>query len=43
MKAVVFLFVVVFVCLSPALGELAAEEPAAMEVMLKHCADACDE
>ena len=34
MKAVVFLFVVVFVCLSPALGELAAEEPAAMEVML---------
>ena len=34
MKAVMFLFVVVFVCLSPALGELAAEEPAAMEVML---------
>ena len=34
MKVIVFLFVVVFVCLSPALGELAAEEPAAMEGML---------
>ena len=34
MKAVMFLVVVVFVCLSPALGELAAEEPTVMEVML---------
>ena len=34
MKAVVFLFVVVFVCLSPALGELAAEEPTVTEGML---------
>ena len=34
MKAVVFLFAVVFVCLSPAFSQLAAEEPAAMEVML---------
>ncbi len=34
MKAVVFLFVVVFVCLSPALGELAAEEFTVTEGML---------
>ena len=34
MKAVMFLFVVVFVCLSPALGELAAEEPTVTEGML---------
>ena len=34
MKVIVFLFVVVFVCLSPALGELAAEEPTVTEDML---------
>ena len=34
MKVIVFLFVVVFVCLSPTLGELAAEEPTVMEDML---------